>query len=341
MKIVVAILVVFAAGSSTAAETVDFAQGEGRIDVRIAGRVVTSYVYEAGLTKPVLVPVRSASGIEVTRRWPLTELEGGSMDHEYHVGLFFCVDKVNGTNFWNYYRNPGGKEPKIRHVRFDEQTSGRGRGVLRAVSHWIDKKGRFLLEEKRGMTFVAGEDEGEYAIDFELDLRAQKEKVVFEDIEEGVLAVRLSDYLREGKRSVSLHEGRTPPREDVLGTGRYFSSNGDETARNVWGKRARWVAVQGVRGGKVVGMAVLNHPASVNYPTYWHVRDYGLMSANPLGQGDFQRQRPKQFRKNKVVPLRLTLEPGETVHFRFLVIVYEGVRTQEQIEGRFREYVRN
>jgi len=340
MKIVVAILAVFAAGSSAAAEKVDFAQGEGRIDVRIAGRVVTSYVYEAGLTKPVLVPVRSVSGIEVTRRWPLTELDGGSMDHEHHVGLFFCVDKVNGTNFWNYYRNPGGKEPKIRHVRFDEKTAGRGRGVLRAVSHWIDKKGQLLLEEKRGMTFVAGQNEGEYAIDFELDLRAQKEKVVFEDIEEGVLAVRLSDYLREGKRSVSLHRGEKPPREDVSGTGRYFSSNGDETARNVWGKRARWVAVQGVRGGKVVGIAVLNHPASVNYPTYWHVRDYGLMSANPLGQGDFQRQRPKQFRKNKVVPLRLTLEPGETAHFRFMVIVFEGIKTQEQIEQRFREYAK-
>ena len=340
MKIFVAILAVFAAGSSVAAGEVEFVRGDGKVDVLIGGRAVTSYVYGGGLSKPVLVPVRSLSGTEVTRRWPLTELDGGSMDHEHHVGLFFCVDQVNGTNFWNYYRNPGGKEPKIKHVRFDEESGGEGRGELSVVSHWIDKKERFLLEERRGMTFVAGQREGEYAIDLEVDLKAQKERVVFEDIEEGVLAVRLSDYLREGKRSVSLHKGEKPPREDVSGTGRYFSSNGDETARNIWGKRARWVAVQGVKGGKVVGMAVLNHPASVNYPTYWHVRDYGLMSANPLGQGDFQRQRPRQYRKNKVVPLRLTLEPGETAHFRFMVIVYEGVRTTGQIEQRFREYVK-
>jgi hypothetical protein len=98
------------------------------------------------------------------------------------------------------------------------------------------------------------------------------------------------------------------------------------------------VALQGVRKGKVVGIAILNHPASINYPTYWHARGYGLFSANPLGQGDFQRQRPKQYRKNKVIPLRLALEPGETAHFRFLVIVYEGIRTQEQIEKRFKEF---
>ena len=186
---------------------------------------------------------------------------------------------------------------------------------------------------------MAGERKDEWAIDFSLDLTAQKEKVVFEDIEEGVLAIRVSDYLRESDRDGGVRPGRAVPREDVRGTGRYFSSNGDETARGVWGKRARWIALQGVRGGKVVGVAIVNHPASINYPTYWHVRDYGLFSANPLGQGDFQRQRPRQYRKNKPIPLRLTIEPGETVHFRFLVIIYEGIKTGEQIEEQFRRFV--
>jgi hypothetical protein len=93
-----------------------------------------------------------------------------------------------------------------------------------------------------------------------------------------------------------------------------------------------------VRQDKVVGIAVLNHPASINYPTYWHVRAYGLLSANPLGQGDFQRQRPKKYRKNAPIPLRLTLEPGQTAHFRFLVIVYEGIRTHDQMERRFKQF---
>ena len=188
------------------------------------------------------------------------------------------------------------------------------------------------------MVFSAGRHEGEYAIDASIDLKAVGEDVLFEDIEEGMFAIRVSDYLRECDSSKTLRPGEPVPDESAEGTGRYFSSNGDETAKNVWGKRARWVALQGVRKGKVVGVAILNHPASINYPTYWHVRDYGLFSANPLGQGDFQRQMPQKYRKNKVMSLNLKLKRGETAHFRFVVVVYEGIRTKDQIEKRFREF---
>jgi hypothetical protein len=322
----------------SATPQVEFAQGKNKIDVIVGGEFFTSYLYDPKLPKPSWVPVCTPSGIPVTRRYPPTELKGGSMDHEHHVGLFFTVDGVNGTNFWNYYRNPGGSEPKIKHIKVEEMSGGKGEGKLVTRAQWIDKKGKFLLAEKKTMVFTAGENEN--TLDCSIDLTAQDEKVIFEDIEEGVFALRLSDYLRESKASVSLQPGGPIPKENVTGTGRYFSSNGDVTAKNVWGKRARWVALQGVRKNKVVGIAILNHPASINYPTYWHVRNYGLCSANPLGQGDFQRQQTKKYRKNKVIPLRLTLEPGETVHFRFLLMVYEGVRTTEQIEGRFREFAK-
>jgi hypothetical protein len=313
---------------------VEFFEGHNRIDITIGDKPFTSYYYGGELTKPILVPVRTPSGIEVSRRYPLAEVEGGSMDHEHHVGIFFAVDQVNGVNFWRNAATP----PQIRHGEITQMTGGAGQGQLSTICHWIDDKDQILLEEKRSMVFLAGEYDDEYAIDFSIDLTAKNQEVLFEDIEEGMFAIRLSDYLRESDAGAVLHAGDSIPKEHIAGTGRYFSSNGDETAKNVWGKRARWVALQGVRKGRVVGVAILNHPASINYPTYWHARGYGLFSANPLGQGDFQRQRPKQYRKNKVIPLRLTLEPGETAHFRFLVIVYDGIRTQEQIEERFREF---
>jgi len=314
--------------------TVEFAQGDDSIDVLIGGKLFTSYLFGRDLPKPVLVPIRTPSGIEVSRREPLVETKGGSMDHAHHVGIFFAVDQVNGVNFW---RNASTR-PQIRHVKIMQMACDNGRGQLSTISHWIDDKEQILLEEKRSMVFLAGEHEDEYAIDISADLTAKDSGVLFEDIEEGMFAIRLSDYLRESDAGAVLQPGGPIPKESVSGTGRYFSSNGDETAKNVWGKRARWVALQGVRKGKVVGIAILNHPASINYPTYWHVRGYGLFSANPLGQGDFQRQQPRSYRKNKVIPLRLALEPGESAHFRFLVIVYEGMRTQEQIEERFKKF---
>lgn len=315
---------------------VQLIEGDNRIDVMIGGKLFTSYVYASKLTKPILVPIRTPSGIEVNRRHPLAKIEGSSTDHPHHVGIFFAVDRVNGTNFWRNAAPP----PQIKHIKVTQVSSGTGRGKLSTIMHWIDNNGHVVLEEKRSMVFLAGEHENEYTIDFSMDLTAKDTKVVFDDIEEGMFAIRVSDYLRQSRAKMDLKSGQPLPKESIAGTGRYFSSNGDETAKNIWGKRARWVALHGLRQGKIVGVAILNHPASINYPTYWHVRDYGLFSANPLGQGDFQRQRPRQYRKNKVIPLRLTLEPGETAHFRFLVIIYEGMRTKEQMEKRFKEFVK-
>ncbi|MGD8499037.1 MAG: PmoA family protein [Phycisphaerales bacterium] len=335
MKKAILILLILFMGSAAAAQPkVEFVKGDDRIDVVIAGKPFTSYLYGDDLPKPVLVAVRTPSGIEASRRHPLVEMQGGSMDHEHHVGIFFAVDQVNGVKFWNN----NSLSPQIRHVKITEVAGGMGTGKLSTVANWLDDREQMLLEERRSMVFVAGEHEDEYAIDFSIDLTAKRTDVLFEDIEEGMFAIRVSDYLRESGSKAVLRANRPIPKESVTGTGRYFSSNGDETAKNVWGKRARWVALQGIRKGKVVGVAILNHPASINYPTYWHVRDYGLFSANPLGQGDFQRQRPRKYRKNKVVPLRLKLQQGESAHFRFLVIVYDGFRTAGQIEERFKKF---
>jgi hypothetical protein len=171
-----------------------------------------------------------------------------------------------------------------------------------------------------------------------LDLTARVDKVVFEDTEEGVFAIRVADCLREKGPKKFLLPGQRVPKESIKGTGVYLSSNGDVTAKQAWGKRARWMVLQGVKDGKVVGVGVFNHPASINYPTYWHVRNYGLFSANPLGQGDFQRQ--SKYKKNPVIPLRLTLKKGEKTHFRFLVVVYEGIKTKEDLERRFKEFAK-
>jgi len=313
---------------------VNLVKQDNKIVVMIDGRLFTSYIYGDNLPKSSLAPVRTPSGIEVSRRNPLVKLEGGSDDHLHHVGLFFAVDGVNGTKFWNNTKT----SPQIKLIKIEAMEPGDKQGKIAAESHWIDKKGNVVLKENRTMLFMPTEHKDEYAIDFQLDLTAVADKVVFEDTEEGVFAIRLSDYLREPRRADGVRPGQPLPKESIKGTGRYFSSNGDETAKHVWGKRARWMAIQGVRKDKVVGVAILNHPESINYPTYWHARNYGLFTANPLGQGDFQRQ--DDYEKNRPIYLNLTLKKGQKAHFRFLVIVYEGIRTQEQIEQRFKEFTK-
>ncbi len=305
-------LLVFAGGCQVGPR-VKFVRGDDKIDVMIGGEHFTSYRYEDTLTKPVLYPVNTPSGIVVNRSYPLAKVEGESDDHPHHAGIFFACDKVNGNGFWNNTT----WSPHIKHVKVTKMKGGASKGKLSTVMHWVGKSGKTLLEEKRKMVFIAGENE--YVIDFDINLTAQDEKVVFEDTKEGMFAIRVADWLRE--------KG---------GTGRYLSSNGDETEENVWGKRARWVRLQGEKDSKTIGIAIVNHSRSVNYPTYWHARRYGLFSANPLGQYDFERKRNPKSAK----PLNFTLEPGETAEFGFRMVVYEGARSKDELEEHFRIFTK-
>jgi hypothetical protein len=312
---------------------IDLLEKTDRVEVNINGKLFTSYLHSQDQPKPLLVPLRTPSGIEINRRYPLTKLEGGSDDHPHHIGLFFAVDQVNGTNFWKNVLT----SPQIKHITTEVIKSGMGIATLQTLSSWNQEDGTSILRDRRIMIFEAGEYPDEYSLDISIELTAVSEQVIFKDIEEGMFAIRLADALRESGSKVIPPPGRPLPKESVEGTGLYFSSNGEKTANLIWGKRARWVALQGIKENKIVGVAILNHPESINYPTYWHVRGYGLFSANPLGQGDFLRQ--QKNRKNKVIPLNLTLDPGETAYFRFKVIIYDGRRTHEQIEERFNNHV--
>jgi len=286
---------------------------EDKVDVLIGGRLFTSYLYQDKLPRPVLFPLITPSGIAVNRYYPIVEVEGEKKVHPHHTGLFFAYRQVNDDDFWLTSASPA----RIRHEKITKMVSDGGRGTLSTLSSWVGKNGNVLLQEKREMTFTAGKEEDE--IDLDITLTAQDAKVVFGDSKEGVLAVQLAEFLSEQN-----------------GTGRLLDSHGREGTKQIWGKRADWVSVEGTKDGKQAGIAVFNHPSSVNYPAFWHVRDYGLLAANPLGQYVFEKANNPDTAK----PLNMTLEPGKSAVFRFHVLVYAGRRTAEQIEKRFEVYAK-
>jgi len=181
---------------------------------------------------------------------------------------------------------------------------------------WTAKDGKVLVKENRQMTFQIS-DWG-YSIDFDIDLIANQQKIVFGDTKEGMFAVRLADWFKENG-----------------GSGKYFDNEGRKGSGAIWGHRANWVAFQGPKDGKIVGIAIMNHPASVNYPTFWHVRDYGLFAANPLGQGVFEHDTGVASAK----PLNLTLQAGQKAYFKFKVLVYDKEMTQGDLDKEFAEFV--
>jgi hypothetical protein len=313
-----------AAGPGRAAP-IKFVEKPDRVDVLAGGMKLTSYIYgndpnlelaEAGrlLTKPVLYPLYSPSGIKVTRCFPVEKAEDETTDHPHHTGLYFAYDEVGDEKgFWNNSKTP---LPAIRHVRTVKKEGGRRSGTLSVILEWAGKDGSVVLQEERDMVFRAGNDR--YVVDFSIDLTAKKDSVTFHDTKEGMFAVRVADWLRERG-----------------GTGRYLSSNGESTEKNVWGKRARWMRLQGQKDTKTIGVAILHHPSSVNFPTYWMARGYGLFSANPLGQYIYQRHHKYKDPQR----LDLTLKKDQIAHFGFRVVVYEGDMPPEKLEKLYADFV--
>ena len=72
----------------------------------------------------------------------------------------------------------------------------------------------------------------------------------------------------------------------------------------------------------------------MNYPPYWHARNYGLFAVNPLGQWRFQRDTGVENPQY----LNFTLKPGESGLFRYKLVFYEGTLTKEQIDKMYEEW---
>jgi hypothetical protein len=60
-------------------------ESEQKVDVIIGGKVVTSYCWPDNIYKPVLYPLRTFSGTEITRGFPLRPREGERNDHLHQV----------------------------------------------------------------------------------------------------------------------------------------------------------------------------------------------------------------------------------------------------------------
>jgi len=288
---------------------VKFVQDANKIDILIGGKLFTTYQYGSELTRPILYPVNSPSGVLMTRHFPFEIVPGESNDHPHHMGIFLAYDKVNGSGFWNNRTSP----PQIKNVKITKMENGQ----ISAISHWDSNSGKTLLEEKRDMIFSARPNQ--YTIDFNFTLTAPDEKIVLADTKEGLFAFRVADWLTEAK-----------------GTGRLMSSDGNTGEPNIWGKKFPWVRLEGRKDGRIIGVAIFNHPSSACFPTYWQARSYGLFSANPFGQLDFLKTR----KVPNPQPLNFTLQPGQSAILKFRMIIYEGDKSADQLEKDFQSYAR-
>jgi len=268
-----------------------FQEKTEQLDIYLNNQLIAAYCYASHYPKPYIAPLCTPSGLVLTR--PVDE--HNVKDHPHHQGLFLAYGKVNNLDFWGNR----GQTFQIRHVQFIDKSISQDGLTIDIALEWINAQGQAILQEQRTLLFTAFE--GGYKIHFRSCLKACSE-VMLGDTKEGFLAIRVADWFRE--------KG---------GCGLFYSSTGKQGAAAIWGTREEWVCLVGYQDHKQIGLAIRNDPASCHYPAYWHVRDYGLFAANPLGQLEFQTAR----KAHNPVSRTISLNPGQQTAFIFDIMVYE------------------
>ncbi|MEP7108779.1 MAG: PmoA family protein [Ferruginibacter sp.] len=296
---------------------------EKKVDIIIGDKLFTSFLYPDTLEKPVLYPVHAANGTIITRGFPLDTEPNDPTDHPHHIGIWFNFENLNGLDFWNNsYAIPKEKKHLYGWIKTDRilETSGGSLGILSYHANWTNQKNDVLLEETTSFGFSGTVHQR--VIERRTDLKASTD-LLFTDAKDGMLGIRLAHSLQmptnkdqeftDDKGNVTIVKGGT----DTIANGNYFSSEGKQ-GDDVWSTRGRWCKVYGRMGNDSISVVIIDHPLNPNYPTFWHARGYGLFAANPLGE--------KIFTNGKSVK-NLRLKKGETVSFRYRIIIDEGRNT--------------
>ncbi len=301
--------------------------------VKYDGQPFAEYVIDQA-NKPYLFPVYGPTGKSMTRAFPMQQVEseakGKYQDHYHHRGIVFGHQDINGFDSWMERGSATGDTPDdklnekqkaalakamtklgfIKHLAFKEVKADAKQAVIVSENVYENAKGEKSLTEIRTLTFrVEGDTR---SIDWDQEFIAKDGEVKFGDAKDAGLSIRVPHTMAV----------------DTKVGGRIVTSTGI-TDKDAWSKRAPWVDYSGPVDGETVGVAMFNHPSSFRYPTSWHVRTYGLFTANCFGTLDKADPNGPH-----------TLKQGEKLFLRHRFLFHKGDEKAANIAAAFERYAK-
>ena len=284
---------------------VAFSECDNAIDVTVDGRAFTTFRYGTDGFRPYFFPVLGPGGSPVTRG----ETSDNSSDHVHHRSLYVAYGEVNDVDVWAEGENSG----RVVHQSFTDKSGGAAVGKIYTENDWVNKAGEKLMSDRQNFRIYNTPDTGTI-IDLDLTFIASAGDVYFGDTKEGgIISVRVNP-------SMNASDG-----------GKIENAYGGTNEGETWGKRAQWCDYSGIVEGTPVGVAVFDHISNPRYPTYWHVRNYGLMTTNIFGTGTFEGDQSKDG--------SYTLKSGEEMNFRFRVLIHAGDAATGQVAQKYHDFI--
>lgn len=301
-----------------ASADVKIEQLDDRFRIEVDGELFTEWQLKAW-SVPYLYPVIGPNGENLTRHYPMRDdVEGESQDHPHHRSIRFSHRRVNGMSFWSPDSKQGGYETSIELEKVEKMESGKT-GELILWNKWIGD-GEVLLRERVSFRFQPLPDR-QMLMDFDVELYAGEEDVTFQDEKDGGLGIRVAATMK------------VEDRKTKQGAGTIVNSKGQKNAE-AWGKRAKWCDYYGPdASGKTVGVAIFDHPSNLRFPTHWHARTYGLLTANRFGKGYFEKAQGATKGEGDY-----TIKAGESIKLRHRFYIHHGDAEAAGVEAMYGDY---
>ena len=287
------------------------------IDVYTNGKLFTTLHYGDAWTRPFMHPVVGPSGSNVTRTYPLVlDLPGETRDHHHQKSFWTAWGDLscNGVQHDDGWSEAWDGHGTIVARRCDIVENGPVRGKIVMALDWLSKDGIKIMEEERTYTYYLLND-GEQAVDLKVVFLPTEGDVTFGDTKEGgICSIRVASSM------------------DATGKGTIENSYGAVGEDETWGKRAEWCDYYGpVKDGSIAGITIMDNPSNFRFPTYWHVRNYGLMTANPFGLSYFYNDKSKDG--------SYTIKAGEPFVFQYRVFIHSGSTKEATVGNRYHDYI--
>lgn len=277
---------------------------DDRVSVTVGDELFTEYIFK-GYEKPILYPVIGPYGIRMTRDYPMIQgTPNEKEDHPHHKSIWFGHMEVNGESFWHVGNTAGTTEQDS--IEVDGNT-------IRTTNRLVGRDGKLIATDSREISFDADGDTR--FIDYSVTYHASESDIVFGDNKDGQMGIRMHPRLRI-----------TGP----VAAGKAINANGVRE-QEIWGKRAPWIDYWADIDGHVVGIAVFDHPSNLRHPTWWHAREYGLLSANPFGQHHFEGSDDENLGN-------YTLPKGESLTFKHRFVFHKGDYNAAKIGDLYKKW---
>jgi len=273
------------------------------------GRAVWQLNFPRGGMKSCFHPVALPDGTQITWLSP--------PDHCWHRALWFAWTELNGVSYWEEDKATGLSKglSDVTDAKVTPAADFSAKIELSISYHLAGQPP--VLTEKRDLAVGAPDAAGRYVMDWKSTFVAGPADVFMKGGTAGGgyagLSVRIAQSTREWKLIDS--EGR----EDGASGG---------LAKNTHGQRSRWMdcSFNDAATGRPAGIAILDHPENLRFPSEWHVvmdekGPFGYFSPAPLWSAPY------------------TLPAGKALVLRYRIVVHPGRGERLDLErewGRFR-----